>query len=102
MTLVFAVVCSSLGTRGSEAALSNKLTGTTGSPEGAASAEDLQTLQSDDDGLENLDDHSGGENQGVSLFGMTRTQTKNFEKLHQKQICVSLKKLSWLFQILST
>lgn len=75
MTLVRAVVCSSLGTGGSGAALSNKLTGTTGSPAGAASAEGLQNSQSDDDGLENFDDHSGGENQGVSLFGMTRTQT---------------------------
>lgn len=73
MTLFFAVVCSSIGTQGSEAALSNKLTGTTGSPAGAA--EGLQTSQSDDDGLENFDEHSGGENQSVSLFGMTRTQT---------------------------
>lgn len=68
----FPAVCSSLATQGSEATLPSKPTVDTGSPAGLGSADDLQTLQDDDDSLEVFEDHSGGEKHGVALLGTTR------------------------------
>lgn len=65
----FPAVCSSLATQGSEATPSSKPTVQTGGPAGPSSADDLQDSQGDDDGLEVFEDHSGGENHGVALFG---------------------------------
>lgn len=66
-------VCSALATQGSEATLPSKPPVETGSPVGPGSADDLQTSQDDDDGLEVFEEHSGGEKHGIALFGTTRT-----------------------------
>lgn len=68
----FPAVCSSLATPGSEATLPSKPTVETVSPAGPGSADDLQTSQDDDDALEALEDHAGGEKHGVALLGTTR------------------------------
>lgn len=65
----FPAVCSSLATQGSEATLSSKPTVETGSLAGPSSADDLQNSQGDDGDLEVFEDHSGGENHGVAVFG---------------------------------
>ncbi|XP_019119276.2 proheparin-binding EGF-like growth factor isoform X1 [Larimichthys crocea] len=57
------VVCSALGTQGSEATFSGELVGVTGGP---ASGEGLQTLFGDDDELEIDEEVSGGDNQNFS------------------------------------
>lgn len=68
--LLCSAVCSSLATQGSEATVPSKPTVDTGSPAGLGSADDLQTLQDDDDALEVFEDHSGGEKHGVALLGV--------------------------------
>ncbi|KAG8011846.1 Proheparin-binding EGF-like growth factor, partial [Nibea albiflora] len=61
--LLRAVVCSALGTQGSEATFSGELAGVTGGP---ASGEGLQSLSDDDDELEIDEEVSGGDNQNFS------------------------------------
>lgn len=69
-------VCSSLATQGSETTPSSKPTVETGSPAGPGSADDLQNSQGDDDGLEVLEEHSGGETHGVAPFGTKHSHWK--------------------------
>lgn len=59
------VVCSTIGTQGSEATFSSELAGVTGGP---ASGEGLQSLLSDDDELEVDGELSGGDNENFSLY----------------------------------
>lgn len=74
MCPVFTVVCSGLGAQGSDATFSRELGGVTGGP---ASGEGLQALLSGDDELDIDEELSGGDNENVSLHGMT-TKSKLF------------------------
>lgn len=65
--LFFPAVCSSVTTQ--KATHSSKPTVETGTLAGPSSADDLQSWQGDDDGLEVFRNHSEGENHGVALFG---------------------------------
>lgn len=77
--VAFTIVCGALGT-GSEATLSSEPAEVTGGPAGPASAEGLQSSQSDDDELEIDEEHSGGENENLSLHGTTRKASKSLLK----------------------
>ncbi len=70
----FTVVCSAVGTQGSEATFSVELAGVTGGP---ASGEGLQRSLSDDDELEIDEELSGGDNENFSLHG-TKNKTNSF------------------------
>lgn len=70
----FPAVYSSVATQASEATHSSKPTVATGSPAGPSSTDDLQNWHGDDDGVEAFEDHSRGENHGVTLFGKICTK----------------------------
>lgn len=96
--LLSPAVCSSLATQGSEATLSSKPTVGTGSPAGPSSADDLQNSQGDDDdGLEVFEDHSGGENHGVALFGKNAKSWCKKRAIIQTLTCVELMIIEIIF-----
>lgn len=66
----FTVVCSAVGTQGSDTTFSSELARVTGGP---ASGEGLQRSQSDDDDLEIDEELSGGDNENFSLGTANKT-----------------------------